>query len=456
MKVFAIYMIYTYERSPEYALISPEERHLPAPDWLQRMMNDQYMIRGTKDDMFVIRNGIRSWITSYPIFKRMHLLDSDVMFRFPDALMNAIPIGPPINESNVDELCSTLYHCVPPSLPCCEVKSTHLVSIQDTHRQHEYVDIFTSIIVSNFKPEEMLYISKGDFWLSLRYTMMLAKKHSVRIHVVTDSSAIYSHALEAGFLAHKVVRNETFYNMYSPNHISAMGDASEVIAYEYYNFYRWVKYSEIVEAWNVGVSKTTQQIGMQIENIIAIDADVMFLLNPHKFFFRALHSLGYTSAEDFDMATISPGAMQLFSVRGLKKYADFIVEWYGRSPMTVSVQMRAISSKYKGRFHFSDMQMGVYFAFQNQSARSLCFQFDPSLERIVQMDRVKVDRCMIEKLECVPTQAYALLDQDSIRVADGLIFAGVNETRPQCFMVSHHQERKKREIKGLFSHPSYC
>jgi hypothetical protein len=211
-----------------------------------------------------------------------------------------------------------------------------------------------------------------------------------------------------------------------------MGSGPEVVQYEYYNFYRWVKYADIVKKWNAKHAEAP------IKNIVAIDADLMFLVNPHKFYFRVLHSLGYTSAADFDVATVAPGALQIYSASGLIEYGHYILAWYGRPYEQILAQTHRIASPYMGRLHFSDKQIGVFFAHKDEERRSLCFQHDPALDRVVQMNRIETPRCMIEALECVPTNSYNLIEEDidTMTINNRMVHVGRGEKLPQCFIVS--------------------
>lgn len=303
---------------------------------------------------------------------------------------------------------------------------------------HEVVDLFSSVLVSTFNANDMKYITHGDFWLLMRYNLLLTKRNSVRIHILTDSNDLLVRGQEAGFHMHKVEMNNTFYDMYAPNHLSVLGSDAKFVKYEYFNFYRWIKYSEIVNDWN---TKNAKDPVLQIKNIVAIDADVMFLLNPHKLFFRVLHSLGYTSSEDnFDMATVAPGAVQVFSATGLNKYGSFIYDWYNRPKQAIAADMDTIAGKVFDHQHFSDMQMGILFSHQNEVARSLCFQYDPALRSVVLLNRSKIDRCMIDKLECVPAHAYSKLEPElsTMKIHDQRVYVGQDEKVAQCFMVSVH------------------
>lgn len=109
MKVFAIYMLTSLARMPKHALpvttgsthnatVMHHQHggHPPAPSWMQRMMNDQILVRGAEDKVFVVRQGVRHWVSSYEVFQKMHLRDTDIIGDVPNVLLRAIPLGPDI------------------------------------------------------------------------------------------------------------------------------------------------------------------------------------------------------------------------------------------------------------------------------------------------------------------------------------------------------------------------
>lgn len=442
---------YTFALQPilekQNAAQPPALRHPDAPEWYQYAMTQQLLIRdGETTKIYLIKDGKLFWVPTNEAFEKMHLKHADIISDIPSNLLPVLPRGEDIDMNNVFELCNNVFVCAGKSAPCCE----HEKLIFNAHEHaHEVVDIFTSIIVSNFDEEDMQYIAEGDFWLTFRYSLLLTKRNTVRVHIVTDSDAIKAKAQEMGFYAHTVGINQSFYDLYEVSHVSAMGNHPSVVAYEYYNFYRWIKYSDIVQAWN---DQHAQEPNLRIDNIIAMDLDVMFLVNPHKFFFRVLHSLGVKSSDDFEMTTVSPGALQIFSAHGLDTYGRFIYEWFDRPRLEIKRQTERIASTYKSRLHFSDMQFGVMFAYKNEAKRSLCYQYDPALERLVKTERVETPRCIVEALECLPTNRYELLEEDfeTMSIRDQNVYTHGNEKLPQCFLVSSSEEEAASNHANAF------
>lgn len=333
---------------------------------------------------------------------------------------------------------------------CCE----KIISApsQDVANSKEIVDIFTSVVMINMDLNAMVYIQEKEFWLTQRYNMILSRKGTVRIHILTDNPTIYDQGIEAGFYMHRItVMNDTFYDMYAPSHSSGRGKAVQAIWNEYWNFYRWLQYSEVIKLWN---SEHQAQPLELIKNIMAVDLDVLLIVNPHKLYFRALNSLGFSSHTEYDMAPLSPGTVVLFSSAGISAYAQYIWNWYSRPRPVIFENIKSIGSfRHRGKIHVSDIQVSIEFAVQNVARRPLCFVYEHSeTERIVNVTNgmvagKKIDKCMSEALECVPTHSYDMLldDFNTLQVKGPLVYVGHsvgkvqhNAAHPQCYMVREY------------------
>lgn len=330
---------------------------------------------------------------------------------------------------------------------CCRKNAA--APMLDTSK--EIVDVFSSVILATADPTEIKSLTLGPFWLAFRYMLLLAKKNTVRIHVITDSPIIHEKGLELGVHMYLIEQNQTFYDLYAPNHVGSAEEKVYNVAFEYSHMYRWLKYADIVQNWNKNEASSKDE-QHRIKNILALDSDLLFLVNPHKFYFRALRSLGYVTSDDFDIATIAPGSAQMFSVKGIKAYAHYIYQFYSRPTADIakqleSVQVLVTSAGSSGggdgkRALFSDMQMGMLFAHESEGTRSMCFQYNKpphSLSReVLDLNRTDLDRCMVEKLGCQPIFGYSMYKEfnKALRVKDRLLFYGQDEVYPQCFMVS--------------------
>lgn len=326
--------------------------------------------------------------------------------------------------------------------PCCELK---LVETDAIANESEIIDIFSAVMVSNSDINDQQYIAHGDFWLTFRYNVLLTKKGSVRVHILTDSSVVFDQGEQLGFHMYRIeMIDEKFYRLYQPNYYvnKLRGRSQKELVFEYFNFYRWLKYTEVMELWN---AKHKESPTKQIKNILAIDADVLFLRSAHEFYFQTLHSLSYRTSKDFEIIMVSPGALQLFSSQGLAEYSKYIVKFFSRSKQEIRTQCDEAAGKdIYGRLYFNDMHTAALFSREREQRRSLCFQYDrhleydPSIERAAPQNRTQIDRCMVEKMKCVPTHNYGLHDMvmKTMVVKDRDIVVNEGETLPQCFMVS--------------------
>lgn len=68
--------------------------HSVAPRWLQLLQTANYLIKGLHDDkVYLVRHGVRHWISSFDIFQDMQLSEKEVITEVPNTLMKRIVHG---------------------------------------------------------------------------------------------------------------------------------------------------------------------------------------------------------------------------------------------------------------------------------------------------------------------------------------------------------------------------
>ena len=238
---------------------------------------------------------------------------------------------------------------------------------------HCTVDLFT--IIS--KPQEYLYIARGEFWLGLHLASTVTSQSSarsecgevnssLRIHIFTDTVWIMDHGRELGYHMYNMSSqnerfnslHDRFMNIYRPNHHSI-----NTVEYEFLCFFRWHLFREAVEDWN------NQRNQSPINKIITMDSDAIILTNANNLFSKMYKSLDFSSADSFELIVVTPGAFHLWSPHGLRAYSDFMYEWYSHPVDKVTANTKLVAGYLYGTLHFSDMQVSKapYYLWQMSS-----------------------------------------------------------------------------------------
>ena len=190
---------------------------------------------------------------------------------------------------------------------------------------HQIVDVF--LVVA--RPQDYKYISNGNFWIGPKLMKELSKDNDTRVHIFTDTAAIENRGKADGFYMYDMGKepfkavHEHFFAMYEKNHHSINN-----VEYEYLCFFRWHLFRKLVEMWKTEANP--------IKRVLTIDTDVVMLTNAAEFFSNAIQALQISSEDDgFDVVTISPGCVHLWTSTGLISYSNFIYEWYNKTQESV-------------------------------------------------------------------------------------------------------------------------
>jgi hypothetical protein len=236
------------------------------------------------------------------------------------------------------------------------------------------------------------YLQYGYFWTVPATALAFAEVRNytvqgkqfttldTRIHILSDDDKILSQARALRFESHDVRGLRAQWQEIYAN-IEACVTAMEYAV----TFFRWLVIREVIDAWN-----TNKKDVLSINRIVVADLDIYFSTNAARFFTQTLSSLleynettptstsTSTSStpwidlvsefekERFEYVDISLGALSLFSPRGLTIFANQLQAIFSAS--------RESSKKYCSHWfpYFSDMEMLIAFAKENNATRSRC------------------------------------------------------------------------------------
>ena len=188
------------------------------------------------------------------------------------------------------------------------------------------------------------YVLNGDWWAAVKFMM---QNNDVRVHIITDSQQILNNISSLGQpyfgydLKYFQNMNETFFQIYK--HVSV-----NTFTYEYLCFYRWFVFNEIVKL--CAIHNSTHPI----RKIITMDLDAIILTSPSTLFRNVLK---FYKMNVYDLTNIMmiPGAVTLWSPKGLNQFTVFLRNCYDQSPQNFYVLANEFEVKFEGRLHISDI-----------------------------------------------------------------------------------------------------
>ena len=260
-----------------------------------------------------------------------------------------------------------------------------------THHQSSIVDVFYLAAY----PKNYTYIKEGQFWNGPLLVQALSRCNDTRVHIFSEDAAILSKSLQYGFISHNISKysniEQSFRRMY--RHVSF-----NYFDYEFLCFYRWHMFNQMIKTWN-----TLQSSSGRISRVITLDTDVLLMMNAAEFYKRAVVASGVDKS-NMDLIIASPGAVQLWSSHGIRKFSDFIYDWYNETTSIVMERSLNASALFAKSFKvFSDMEMVSEFALRNTAKRKPCLSI---VSQTKSADRKPWQDCVIESLGCVPVGDY--------------------------------------------------
>ncbi|RYG62948.1 hypothetical protein EON64_16890 [archaeon] len=227
-----------------------------------------------------------------------------------------------------------------------------------------------------------------------------------RVHILTDLTHLIRSGTSLGsnFYVHNMSvfaeQTQRFFDLYQRTHATVNS-----VEYEFLCFNRWLLIRNVTERWN---SEHTGELSMQ--RILALDLDVLMTMSAHEFASNVINALSpplspprhLDSQPPFQVAVISLGAVQLFSARGIARFAQYTWEFFARPLLQVQEGLRPY-----GRF-FSDMMLMKEYIVEargNASLRNACFELWRANE-YYQWREQTVNRGLLNALGCVPMSGY--------------------------------------------------
>ena len=94
------------------AVVRDEKNHhqhgghaAPTPA-LAKKLNCQSVIRDMKKNhLYIYKKGIRYALSTYDVFKKLELVELEVVNELPDAVLQTIPLGPQLTPENLNDFC---------------------------------------------------------------------------------------------------------------------------------------------------------------------------------------------------------------------------------------------------------------------------------------------------------------------------------------------------------------
>ena len=287
------------------------------------------------------------------------------------------------------------------------------------------INISSKAVVDVFLLYQNGFVANNSYSVHPQYSWLAAPTYKLnpsfnnsnaRVHIIGNLKIIskakgdLTHGFEVVDIEKFHGINKMFKHMYKHRSVNNEG-------YEYWCFLRWL----------ISYEYAISRKDLNISTVIIADNDVIIYEDIQNFVNRlmSLANHKWNSSTDFDTIVVLPGALNVFSIAGLKAHAKYLIDLYSLSTDEFDKYVERYGTKKYSpdMFHLSDMYTLLVFLGQDKSRRK----------------HVKLDRPNTCSIHCEPR---------SVHFIDGFPYSSVQSVKTNSSVQSVKTNSSVQSVKA--------